>query len=482
MARSFEPARCLEKMGPLFALFGRYLATRIDLLPESLCEELARIPDRADSLRAATVREIFIRELGRAPECIFSDFCFEPLESRLLWQAHAARLAGATVVIRIIHAQPWISDADHLPLLAAPFAEHGVDRARFAHAVADFRTHLTAAGNFEGDLRAAALLQQDAKSFGTLAAPAIHEHLCRPSLMVCEPYRSITEAAPDPDLARSLCFTWLRQSLHGFVYPVEPTAANVTLTSESHIRFTAGPFATLPDATKRHLWEYLIAMASDDIDSAYCSLAHEIGDDSSNANSQLRRRFRHMVAFRDGFRTAYAGAAPRLGQSRLLSEEVLVHWRLASEHGRIDGGLISFYRGLFTVVRTAAQLAPGRDSLSEALADLRLETLFGTAKDMFQPSQVAGWLEQYATAMVGMPTRLERALGQMSADDAPDSDRSERMAETWSGHRLVIAASLLLAMAGVMILLSRIAPGNQIAVLMFFGLGCLWLRIGSHLC
>src|ERR671910_95398 len=43
----------LVELGPLFASFGRYLSSRIDLLPRRDCLELAAIPDSGEPLDEA---------------------------------------------------------------------------------------------------------------------------------------------------------------------------------------------------------------------------------------------------------------------------------------------------------------------------------------------------------------------------------------------------------------------------------------------
>ena len=60
----------LEELGPLFACFGRYLGSRIDLLPQATCSSLAatRIPgaeevpdEAAPEATAAPVSDLFDR-------------------------------------------------------------------------------------------------------------------------------------------------------------------------------------------------------------------------------------------------------------------------------------------------------------------------------------------------------------------------------------------------------------------------------------
>ena len=94
----------LEGLGPIFSAFGLYLSTRADLLPAQQCLELSAIPDRAAVTPAEAVRDLVQGELGTSLEETYPGFEAEPFESRLLFQAHRARLRnGQRVVVEVIH-------------------------------------------------------------------------------------------------------------------------------------------------------------------------------------------------------------------------------------------------------------------------------------------------------------------------------------------------------------------------------------------
>src|SRR5688500_5310534 len=58
----------LLELGPLFAGFGRYLSSRIDLLPRRDCLELAAIPDRSQPMHESDAAAVIERELGAPPD------------------------------------------------------------------------------------------------------------------------------------------------------------------------------------------------------------------------------------------------------------------------------------------------------------------------------------------------------------------------------------------------------------------------------
>jgi predicted unusual protein kinase regulating ubiquinone biosynthesis (AarF/ABC1/UbiB family) len=215
---------CLESMGPIFAGFGRYLSSRIDVVPEGLGEELARIDDAAAASSPADVREVFKQELDCSPEHAFARFDPDAFQSRLFWQAHHARLGATNVIVKFIHPEiGWqLDDAGLLPLLEASFAGCGLGALEWRDALADFERWLAAETTLDASVDTARRLDHDAQHFDVMAAPRIYAHLNSRHVAVYEGWHDLG-GAPAPDLARALCTVWLKQSLLGSIYPVNPT-------------------------------------------------------------------------------------------------------------------------------------------------------------------------------------------------------------------------------------------------------------------
>jgi hypothetical protein len=470
-------------MGPIFAAFGRYLSSRIDVVPEGLGDELSRIEDAAGSSSAANVREMFTRELDCPPEHAFARFDPDAFRSLLLWQAHHARLGNANVIVKFIHPEieRQLGDVELLPLLEGSFSACGLGTQAWRGALADFQAWLTLETTFDANLEGARLLTQDAQIFDLLGAHRVYTHLSTRHVAVYERWQDLG-GAPAPDLARALCTVWLRQSLQGSVFPVNPTRENTGLVPDGRIVFPSGTFATLPDALKASLWNYFVAVASENPDGAATHLASALGIRAMTpACENLQRRIRQMVPFRDGFRERRPGGGwPAEGQR--FSEELLIHWRIANEKGLMSGNLLSFYRGLFTIVRTTRPLAPGRDSLAEAFRDLRLLNAFGQFRDLIQPSQMASLMENYAESFVATPERLDRFLTNVTSGALPwGAGRAMEPHRDRAENRHVRIACLSVAMVSVGVVLHRITPSfghgaHAITALLFLALGLVVLR------
>jgi hypothetical protein len=481
----------MEELGPAFSAFGRYLSGRIDLLPCGLCEDLSAIPDHAAPETAECVRDIFIREIGAPPERAFQWFDPQPRESRLYWQSHDARLAGADVNVRFIRpAIPeWIENADNLEVLQEALVAGGLAPDRFRQAAAEFVRELRARQSFESELSAFASLARDAHSFDDMAASKIYQHLSTRYVLVHDSVHAITSFnnLRSPDQARKLCLAWLRQALGGEVYPVEPHLGNVAFTADGRITFTDGPFAAIPTKRKTHLSEYLAAIAADDSKLAFTHFTKAISDSRDvEENPELRRRFLQMVSFRDGFRNDNCGLGSQ-PEFPPFTEQVLIHWRLARAYGELDESVNAFYRGLLHIVRTAAVLAPGRDSLLEALYDLRIRAVFGNAKELLRPAEVAGLMEQYATALLAMPANMDHLLTQIASGELPPIGSRESSQRRVPGNRLQAPISFVLALGAAGLLLQRVEASarspslDQLLMVLFLGFGCVLLWMGSRL-
>ena len=494
----------LESLGPVFSSFGLYLSSRIDLLPVKNCIELAAIPNRTDATPPTTVQTVFGQETGCPPEDTFSAFEEEPFESRLFYQAHAARLLdGAPVVIKIIHPETEEQipcDIELLSLMRDALAIGGMTDSCIKSVMADFRHTLRQQIDFIHEAKALAALAQDAEEFDMLRAPAVQRDLSTAKVLVVEQLDGTSLAdviaffnrpqgaggigrysgIDRSELARLLAAAWLRQSLLGHTFPVEPRPENIRLLPDKRISFTGGVFSSLPPEPQQNLWDYLIAVSTEHPDRACSYLLKEIRKEGAAvSDNELRQRFRQIVPFRDGIWKGVGGDAD-------LSEYLFVQWRLANECGYLpQAHLPSFFRGLFTTAEVARRLAPDYAAVTEALRDVRMIANLTELREMMSLRQLGDQLDRYAVMMTELPQRLDEALTLASGGNAQlKVHLSEHDIQRRRKNRSAVVTALLLVLAAVALLSHNLTVSTgpwsgRISAIVFVAVSALLLRVAG---
>src|SRR6185295_5660953 len=282
----------LHELGPVFSAFGLYLASRVDLLPAADCLELAALPDQVPPMPPEVFQGRVAAELGRPAETVVAALEPEPWDSRLLVQAHRARLAdGQAVVLRLVRpeaAEAIERDLQRLPWLAGGFALLGWSEGLLDEAIADFQRSLRAVTDFAAIAEALGLLAADAEGFGMLVPPRLRADLTTARLLTVEDPGGFDLAAAAAaaasgedggrrrELARRLCIAWLRQALEGCVFPLWLPEADPRCFADGRLAFLAGAFARPPQPDRTNVRGLLIALASREPDDACSYLLREM--------------------------------------------------------------------------------------------------------------------------------------------------------------------------------------------------------------
>ncbi|KAK9788286.1 hypothetical protein WJX73_008757 [Symbiochloris irregularis] len=104
----------LEAAGPAFMKWGQWAATRADLFPPDMCQELETLQSRAPVHSLQYTRKAIQQALGAPLENFFDDFEGEPIASGSIGQVHRARLSvrgakstgiepGTVVAVKVRH-------------------------------------------------------------------------------------------------------------------------------------------------------------------------------------------------------------------------------------------------------------------------------------------------------------------------------------------------------------------------------------------
>ena len=461
---AFRVRRLLEELGTVFAMFGRYLASRPDLLALGDCLELAKLPDRGKPLPPAAVRRLIQNELRLEPPFDNSRFVRldpVPFETRLICQLHYGELDGGDqVVVKIFHRFPDVAaERELLPLLSHILAPRLLDATSLSMAYGDFGLWLDEKASGRYAAETLETLRHDCRDRQTIYVPHVHRALCTERIVVTERVSGwrldrylrdrnepgvagrVPGIVPD-ELARLLCDVWLHQSFEGALIALEVQPQDILIRSPTELAFVDGSFASFPASSRRKLLDYLIAVATDEPSKAFSALLPELHAVSTTVSeADLDRQFRQIVPFRDG-------GWEDGGQANCVSDTLFAQWRLLARHGYHPyRHVVHLYRGAFHITSIGRQIAPERDSLLEGIKDLRLVQLLSDIGAMMEPSYWGRQLDQLASVLILGPQHMDQALQTSSETRFSDGEptRRRRRKSKWWTVILAVGGALLVS-------------------------------------
>jgi predicted unusual protein kinase regulating ubiquinone biosynthesis (AarF/ABC1/UbiB family) len=455
----------LAELGPVFAGFGRYLSSRIDLVARRDSLVLSSIPDCAAALAPTVVDTWMARQLGAPVEQRFFSFNRDPYDTTLWTERHHAWIApGVPAVVLVVRpdAEAWLES--DLPLLRLIQPWFDIAPAPFAAAVDDFASTLRRHLDQTRQAAAFATLAVDgaasARGFG---APVCYRDHSAPGVLTLERPAGVTLAdmmvddaeltatpAAGRDYAARLASAWLHQALAGRTVPFDFGPRDIVVDRERLV-LVGGAFEPHTSAARVRFLSYVNAVAADDPDAAAAWILDAAAPvDQDRREEALRRRLRQAVPFRDGEWS---------GDDR-LAEQLLVQWRMAREAGwPLTPHHLHLYRGLQMMACLATRLAPREDALLAALQDERLEMGLAQARRMGDPATVVSTLDRLLQEMVQLPQKLDDVLtlaaeGRLRVKlHVADADGSRQ-----THNRTVLLVALLVALTGLASIVRQFAP------------------------
>lgn len=484
----------LVELGPVFASFGRYLASRIDLLPRRDCVELAAIQDRGEPMDESHVDALVRRELGAPADRRYFAFDFTAHRAGMWTERHEAWLSpGVPVSVTLLRADAAALLASDIPLLPLVAPWFGVSAEQMARMIADFEQSLR--HRLDQAQHAAALgkVAADVRAGGLFDAPGSYRSHCSGSILTLERVEGVslqelaragTRGASGSEgsggyldnglMARRLAGAWLRQATVGQVLPYDFDLRDVLVTGE-RLMLVGGSFEPHSSAGRARFLNYINAVAADDPDAAAAWLLADATPVSALMEEEVHRRLRQAVPFRDGEWS---------GEDR-LAEQILVQWRMAAEAGlALDAHQLHVYRGVHALAVATAALAPDTDALLAALQEERLRIGFSTAQPLIDPRALPATLDKLLRDMVNLPQKLDEVLT-MAADGRlrvklhlPHDDEARR-----TRNRTVSLVSSLVVLTALAFSLRHVQadqlPGvEQVGALLVLAVG-LWLLVAA---
>lgn len=448
----------LERSGGMFVKFGQIAATRTDVLPRSITDELSKLHADVGRVPRDALRQVIEEELGEPVEDAFRRFDAEPLAAASVGQTHRATLHDGTPAIVKVQ-RPGMDDIvrrDGAVLtVAARILERRVEAARRVGArdlCDELMVNIAAELDYEREAAAGARLRSSRACDSGVSVPAVDAALTTPRVLVMEEIdgrpltdRAAVDAVPVErhELARRLLGSFLGQILQDGFYHADPHPGNVLLGADGTLwLLDFGAVGRLDPVTLEALQGMALGFSMRDGSVVARAVRHSVGDDRSDM--RLLERDLSLLM----------GEAEDAGVSPALLGGVL---GVMDRHGlRPPRALLLLSRTLLTLEGTLRLIEPGFQLGREATT-LVARDGFG---DLGSPQELLRReLVRALPALRTLPEHAETLAGQLRTGRL--SIRTERYAghdrrviDGWLDRVLVAAASGIGALASGTVLVA----------------------------
>jgi predicted unusual protein kinase regulating ubiquinone biosynthesis (AarF/ABC1/UbiB family) len=315
-SKASELAGDLERLGPTFVKLGQLLSTRIELMPRTYLEALARLQDKVEPFAFNEVEKIVSSELGVRMAKAFSEFDVTPMAAASLGQVHRARLRdGRLVAVKV--QRPGIRDAmledlDALDEIAEFLDKHTAvgKRYEFCQMLDQFRKSLLRELDYRQEITNLTTIGAHLREFERIIVPApiLDYSTSRVLTMQYVHGKKITDLHPlarmefdGKALAEELFRAYLQQILVDGFFHADPHPGNVFLSDDYRIALIdLGMVGRIMPGLQEQLLQLLLAIAEGRGDDA-AGIAIKIGHRQEDfAEKEFTEAIAEIVAKQQG--------------------------------------------------------------------------------------------------------------------------------------------------------------------------------------
>ena len=460
--------RALEAAGGVYVKLGQIAATRVDLFPAEMCEELAKLQNRVPPEPRDEIAAVLAAELGDDLDGIFSEFDWEPLAAASIGQTHRARLrTGEAVVVKI--QRPGIEVTMERDLAALGLlADLAQRRTPFGRGLRSGDM----LGQFAQGLRAELDYRREADAMTEMAArldgdalvrvAAIHPEFCTRRVLVQERFEGHTvtdsgrldDAGVDrPALAEQLLRSMLDQVMRLGFFHADPHPGNVFALEDGTLGLIDfGAMGRLDPIQQAAVIDIMFALARRDV-GLLREGVERIADLTETASpDELERSLARLMA---------EHVRPGGTVDPSVMQELVV--TLADFGVRLPTDIVLLSRALVTLDGTLRVLCPGLSLMTAAIALIQSQS---AAPVVDRDQVVRDELLAILPHLRRLPERVDRILtltgrGELRVRTVADED-GRRILRTLVNRALLggIGAAVL-AVSAVLLVASD--PGPAVA-------------------
>ncbi len=278
----------LLELGPAFIKFGQMLSTRPDVLPPAYVEELSALQDRVPAAPWSEAREVLEGELGPVNE-VFAEFEHEPISGASIGQVYVGRLApdsvGAEsptdVAVKVLRpgVRPRVEADLRVIRTLLPFVTRLAppgQRFTLENLADEYAATIRQEMDYAHEARRQELVRTNFADTPEVRIPPVVAELTTDRVIVSE-YIEGTKISnvstlrsmgiDTTDLADRLLRAYIRMIIEDGVFHADPHPGNLAVQSDGTIVFyDFGLTGTLSERRRNELFEFYVAVASEDIE------------------------------------------------------------------------------------------------------------------------------------------------------------------------------------------------------------------------
>ena len=460
--RSAEPEgvrlrRMLEAAGGVYVKLGQIAATRVDLLPPDVCDELALLQNEVTAEPQDRMQPVLDAELAGAADEVFDRFDWKPLAAASIGQTYLAQLrSGDQVVVKV--QRPDIAEVMERDLAAlALVAEVAQQRTTFGQSVRtgevldQFARSLRSELDFQREAAATDEMASLVGPSGDVRIPKIYRDLCTHRLLVQERFEGMTVADAEKRgewngadrrvLAERLLRSMLDQVMRYGFFHADPHPGNVFILSDGSLGLIDfGAVGRLDSIQQAAIVDMLVAIARRDVPLLRESVERVADVGEHVAPERMERVLARLLA---DHVHANGAVDPTVMQDLVAT--------ISSFGVRLPGDLVLLSRALATLDGTLRVMCPGMSLVAAAT-----EMMTSAEAPIDREEVVRDALLSALPQLRRLPDRLDRMLmlagrGDLRIRNVVDED-SRRILRTLVNRALLVSVGATLLLASVLLL------------------------------
>lgn len=274
----------LEDLGPTYVKIGQIMSSRVDLLPESYCQELEKLRQNVKPLDPAVARTVIEAETGKKISEIYREFRDEPIGAASIGQVHFGVLLDGTKVVtkvqRPLIAEMMQKDFDLLKGLGGLLgggdsAESDGDAMDLVTIIEEFEKVTKEELDFRIEAANTRFFKEEILNEGTVTCPSVVDELTTERIFTmtyvdgCSVGKidKLAEQGTDPMTAgREILESYLHQVFDAGIFHADPHQGNIMVSGGRVHWIDFGMVGQITEADMNALQNLIVGLLRGDVD------------------------------------------------------------------------------------------------------------------------------------------------------------------------------------------------------------------------